>query len=178
MGSDVYFRLRIVLASLLVSWVWLPDVVTTAQRDGADARRVVVLSDLHMGDGRDTSGNWLPYEDFRWTDELELFLAALQSDSEVSTDLVLNGDVFDLVQSGDGACSYEDGDLGCSEDEVLVRLERVLAAHAREVFVGGVGFLSGGIVNALLPSSRLQNLAVQPLERPIIFHKPRGEVVQ
>jgi len=139
MGSDVYFRLRIVLASVLVSWVWLPDVVATAaQRDRVAARRVVVLSDLHMGYGRDASGNWLASEDFRWTDELELFLATLQSDSDVSTDLVLNGDVFDLVQSGDGACSYEDEDLGCSEDEVLARLERVLAAHAREIEAFGI----------------------------------------
>ena len=52
------------------------------------------------------------------------------------------------------------------------------AVRAGEVFVGRVGFLRGGIVDALLPRGGLQNLAVQPLEGPTIFHETRGEVVQ
>ena len=33
------------------------------------ARSIVVISDLHMGIGRDASGEWHPTEDFRWAAE-------------------------------------------------------------------------------------------------------------
>ena len=105
--------------------------VLHAQTAGDPPRRVVVLGDMHLGEGRGADGAWSPYEDFRWADDLRGFLAVL-SDDGLPTDLVLNGDTFDLLQSGDGACAYDDPTLGCSETEALARLDRVLAAHRQE----------------------------------------------
>lgn len=102
-----------------------------ARTEGGASRRVVVLGDLHLGAGRGADGAWSPYEDFRWPDDLRGFLAALAADG-VPTDLVLNGDTFELLQADDGACAHDDPTLGCSEAEALARLDRVLAAHGEE----------------------------------------------
>ena len=117
---------------LLVLTVAVSAVPLHAQTAGGPARRVVVMSDLHLGEGRGPDGAWSPFEDFRWADDLGGFLAALADESE-ATDLVLNGDTFELLQAGDGACAYDDPDLGCSDVEALARLERVLAAHREEM---------------------------------------------
>ena len=117
---------------LLVLTAAVSAVRLHAQTAGGPARRVVVMSDLHLGEGRGPDGAWLPFEDFRWADDLGGFLAALADESEV-TDLVLNGDTFELLQAGDGACAYDDPALGCSETEALARLDRVLAAHREEI---------------------------------------------
>lgn len=103
-----------------------------AQPAGGAQRRVVVMSDLHLGEGRGAGGAWSPYEDFRWADDLRGFLAAL-ADEGVTTDLVLNGDTFELLQAGDGACAYDDPALGCTEAEALARLDRVIGAHGDEM---------------------------------------------
>ena len=103
-----------------------------AQPAGGPPRRVVVMSDLHLGEGRGADGAWSPYEDFRWADDLREFLAALAEEGEAIA-LVLNGDTFELLQASDGACAYDDPALGCSEAEALARLDRVLAAHGDEI---------------------------------------------
>ena len=102
-----------------------------------ESRRVVVLSDLHMGVGRVATGGWHPSEDFRWAVELEQFLTTLAAEPG-ATDLVLNGDTFELLQSDTAECVYADATLGCTEPEALVRLDRVLAAHTREMTAFGV----------------------------------------
>ncbi len=117
---------------LLVLTGILSAVLLHGQSDDAAPRRVVVMGDLHLGEGRGPDGEWSPYEDFRWTEDLQGFLAALAEEAG-PTDLVLNGDTFELLQAGDGACAYDDPALGCSESEVLARLDRVLAAHREEI---------------------------------------------
>ncbi len=101
-----------------------------AQQDGSVPRLIAVIADLHMGGGRDAGGAWQAGEDFRWADELEGFLAALDAEGGGATDLVLNGDTFDLAAAD---CVHDDPALGCTEPEALAALERVLAAHAREI---------------------------------------------
>ncbi len=101
-----------------------------AQQDGGDPRLIAVIGDLHMGGGRDAGGAWQAGEDFRWADELEGFLAALDAEGAGATDLVLNGDTFELASPD---CVHDDPTLGCTEPEALAALERVLAAHAREI---------------------------------------------
>ena len=100
---------------------------------GGDAapRRVVVMGDLRLGEGRAPDGAWSPYEDFRWAEDLQRFLTALAEEGG-PTDLVLNGDTFELLQASDGACAWDDPALGCTEAEALARLERVLTAHGSE----------------------------------------------
>ena len=84
----------------------------------AGQRAVVVLSDLHMGAGRDESGRWRREEDFRWAPEFSEFLRAIDAQHRSSVDLVLNGDTFDLPRA---------------EAEALASLDRVLPAHTAEL---------------------------------------------
>ena len=119
------------LGLLLLTGI-LSAVPLRGQSDDAAPRRVVVMGDLRLGEGRGPDGEWSPYEDFRWTEDLQGFLAALATEAG-PTDLVLNGDTFELLQASDGACAYDDPALGCSESEVLARLDRVLAAHQAEI---------------------------------------------
>ena len=45
------------------------------------------------------------------------------------------------------------------------------AVHAGQMFIGRIRLLCLGIVDALLPRGRIQNLTVQPLEGPPVFHE-------
>lgn len=92
------------------------------------SRPVVVIGDLHMGPGRSADGSWHAYEDFRWGDEFIRFLDTVASEG-TSIDLVINGDLFELLQSPSVPCTYGDARLGCTEQDALRRLEAVLAAH-------------------------------------------------
>ena len=96
-------------------------------------RHIVVIGDLHMGLGRDPSGAWHPSEDFRWAEEFERFLEVLSDRTAAGTDLILNGDTFELSTPTEMTCSYGDATVGCEEADALQGLNRVLAAHSREV---------------------------------------------
>ena len=140
------------VAPACVLGILLPPVPAThAQTSTAGERRVVVLSDLHMGVGRDASGAWHPFEDFRWATELELFLGALEAETAVGTDLILNGDTFELLQGDAARCVYEDVTLGCTEPEALALLERVLVAHTREMAALGAFARVGANQVVLVP---------------------------
>lgn len=96
-------------------------------------RQVVFVSDLHMGLGERAPGQYDPYEDFRWSAELAQFLTAIAAQGGGATDLVLNGDSFELWQSRRGDCEDPDPDLGCSEAEATDRFTQVLRAHAADL---------------------------------------------
>ena len=122
------------LASWLVAIAVL--VQTPAARSvqqAAAGRLTIVLSDLHMGFGRDAAGTWQPAEDFRWAVEFSAFLKAIDAQGHGATDLVLNGDTFELVEAVLPGCKYGDPVSGCTEAEAAARIDRVLAAHAPEV---------------------------------------------
>jgi hypothetical protein len=104
-----------------------------SQAQVARSRGIVVLSDMHMGIGRDKSGGWDPYEDFRWPEDFAAFLRAVDAEGSGAVDLILNGDTFELLQSRDTDCVAPAADLGCTEPQALMRLDRVLAAHDAEM---------------------------------------------
>jgi hypothetical protein len=124
---------RPLLTAVLAAAVWIqtPHGLTLQQR--SPSRAAVILSDLHMGMGRDGSGTWHPLEDFRWADEFVAFLKAVDRENKSAIDLILNGDTFELQQSMEPDCVYPDPDLGCDEPGALARLNRVLAAHTAEI---------------------------------------------
>src|SRR5438093_4320441 len=131
-GREVIARLGLFLllaAALLTG----RTTVSASQRQTPPARSVVVVSDLHMGEGREPSGEWNAYEDFRWADEFAAFLNASDREGQSAVDLILNGDTFELLQSTHGDCTGPTDSVGCSEAEASQRLERVLAAHATEL---------------------------------------------
>ena len=120
-----------------------------AAPDAGPPRLVAVIADLHLGPGRDEGGEWRAAEDFRWAGELALFLDALDAEGGGATDLVLNGDTFDLTRSGDAGCAHDDPALGCTEPEALARLDRVLAAH-RDVVDALAAFAASGANRVVL----------------------------
>jgi UDP-2,3-diacylglucosamine pyrophosphatase LpxH len=99
----------------------------------AGARSTVVVSDMHMGPGRAPSGAWYPTEDFRWPSEFAAFLKAIDQEGRGASDLVLNGDTFELLQSNIPGCEPIAADAGCREADALARLDRVLSAHQAEI---------------------------------------------
>jgi len=105
-----------VTAAAMLFIVRGPALVTGAQ--GAVQRAVVVISDLHMGSGRDESGRWRPDEDFRWAGEFAEFLRTIDAQHRGTVDLVLNGDTFNLPADDTAA---------------VASLDRALTAHSVEL---------------------------------------------
>ena len=116
--------------------------LVAAQTTPPDARRIVVIGDLHMGPGRDSSGAWHAVEDFRWRDEFVRFLDAVAAEGG-AVDLVINGDLFELLQSPDVPCVSATGVIGCSDSEALQRLAIAAKAHAGELAAIGKFALAG-----------------------------------
>ncbi len=98
-------------------------------------RQIIVISDLHMGEGKDaTTGLWYPTEDFRWPRQFAQFLKHIDREGAGATDLIINGDLFELWESRICACQSDRGeDYGCTEEEALIRLTSVLQAHKSEL---------------------------------------------
>lgn len=98
-------------------------------------RWTVVISDLHMGVGKRSSGEWNAIEDFRWSTEFSKFLDYLTAQSGGTTDLVLNGDTFEMWQSLQGS-DCRDGrseNESCTEKEAAARFAVILTAHDDEL---------------------------------------------
>ena len=123
--------------------VWLVPPV----RAQSTPRLVTVISDLHLGVGRASSGAWHPREDFRWDAEFALFLETLDAQGDSANDLILNGDTFELLETVEDDCRY-DPPYGCTEAEALARLGRVLSAH--EPAVSGLAHFARSGSNRLM----------------------------
>ncbi len=135
------------------------------------ARPIVVIGDLHMGPGG-------PYEDFRWRDEFIHFLDALNAEAG-GTDLVINGDLFELLQSTTVPCAHGDPARGCTADEARQRLEAVIAAHAAELTAIGRFAAAGSNRVHVVPGDHDAALLLPPVWRRALasFAAPEGRVV-
>jgi UDP-2,3-diacylglucosamine pyrophosphatase LpxH len=103
-------------------------------------RQIIVISDLHMGVGKDEAAiGWDNTEDFRWPLQFGRFLEKIDRDGNGNTDLIIAGDLFELWQSREQDCQVgREEDFGCTEDEFLDRLNRVIVAHKSELAALGV----------------------------------------
>lgn len=118
------------------------------------SRLLVIISDLHMGIGKDPqTGSWYEEEDFRWGPEFALFLKEVDRLGEGKTDLILNGDTFELWQSAEADCRHADKNLGCTEKEALHRINRVISQHRIELTALGQFADSGLNRVVLLPGN-------------------------
>jgi UDP-2,3-diacylglucosamine pyrophosphatase LpxH len=120
-------RLPVFLVIAIVATIAVLDSQTPT------SRFVVIASDLHLGGGKSVNGEWLPTEDFRWQEDFASFLRAIDEAGKGASDLVLNGDTFELLQSTIADCRAPDARLGCTGEEAGARLERVVAAHSAEL---------------------------------------------
>ena len=95
-------------------------------------RLTAFVSDTHLGVGQFADARWHPYEDARWARDFKLFLEELDRKGAGKTDLILNGDTFELWQSLQNDCVYSSKDLGCTENDALNRFRRIASAHRAE----------------------------------------------
>ncbi len=116
-------------------------------------RQVIVISDLHWGLGERAPGHFDPYEDARWADEWQRFLTTIDHTGGGATDLILNGDSFELWQSRRGDCENPDPEVGCSEAESLSRFHVVARAHDRELRALGTFASSGNNRVVVIPGN-------------------------
>lgn len=127
--------LAILLAGLLWGFTALAQgVVGKAEGSDAGGRFLAVISDHHMGLGRNAPGTWSPTEDFRWPRALKGFLDSLSQRGNHAVDLVIAGDLFELWQPPKHIeCIGASADLGCTVDEMVMISDIVASAHAPEL---------------------------------------------
>jgi UDP-2,3-diacylglucosamine pyrophosphatase LpxH len=118
----------------------------------------VLISDTHFGVGHAASGKWDNLEDARWAPEFTAFLKEIDKQGKGAADLVINGDAFELWQSLAMDCIYpdaahQDRDLGCTEQDALRRVNRVLGQHSPELKALGDFASSGNNRLILVPGN-------------------------
>ena len=118
-----------------------------------ELRLAVFISDLHVGVGRTLAGEWSAFEDFRWESEFRLFLERVDREGDGRSDLVLNGDTFELWQSLDNDCAYPNRDLGCTEAEALQRIRRVMSQHPDVLKALGAFAAAGNNTVTIVPGN-------------------------
>lgn len=129
---------------------------TPIEQPADPGRTVIVVSDLHFGLGKASATAWDPYEDFRWGAEWSDFLSRIDREGQEgggATDLVLNGDAFELWQSRTGDCQSRDAERGCSAAEALARVQRIIAAHVPELQRLGQFAMSGNNRVVIVPGN-------------------------
>src|SRR4029450_13184459 len=85
--------------------------IVVLDSETSTSRLIVIASDLHLGGGKSATGEWLPTEGFRWHEDFAAFLRAIDEAGKGMTDLVLNGDTFELWQSTTDDCRARDARL-------------------------------------------------------------------
>jgi UDP-2,3-diacylglucosamine pyrophosphatase LpxH len=110
---------------------------------------VVVISDLHMGAGEKAIGQYYAQEDFRWGEDFVTFLDAIYRAGGGKTWLVIAGDMFELWENAAGDPCDAEQNLGCTEDEALARMVRIVSAHRVELQALGA-FASRGPSNRVI----------------------------
>jgi Calcineurin-like phosphoesterase len=153
---------RFVLAPILL-FLCVP--AATAQNN----RLTAIISDTHFGVGKTPDGNWHPYEDARWATEFRLFLEELDREGQGNTDLILNGDTFELWQSLENDCTYPNDNLSCTEQDALKRVRTVIAAHQTELNAIRAFATSGNNTVFILPGNH---------DAPLMFPAVAGEVLR
>ncbi len=127
--------LAVMLAGLILSATALAQ-GTVGAAAGSDTRGrfLAVISDNHLGLGRNPGGAWSPTEDFRWPKALKGFLASLSQRGNHAVDLVVAGDLFELWQPPEHIeCAGASADLGCTVEEMVMISDIVARAHAPEL---------------------------------------------
>jgi len=173
------YALLVVLTLAAVSLRTFGQGPTVPAASQSNSRLTVIISDLHMGVGRQgpggTSGEWRPMEDFRWKQEFDDFLKEIDKGN---TELILNGDTFELWQPANDGCVSQDPLLGCTETGALQRIQRVLKAHEDELAM--LGRFAGDAGNRLVivPGNHDAALLFKSVAQAVLgaIHAPSGKV--
>jgi len=92
---------------------------------------IVLISDTHMGMGKQANGEWSKTEDFRWPNALTGFLKHVSDWGKDNVDLIIVGDSLEMWQlPSDIKCEGDGPDRGCTIEESEQIVKRIIAAHA------------------------------------------------
>jgi UDP-2,3-diacylglucosamine pyrophosphatase LpxH len=128
--------------------------VASGPASSGSGRLRIFISDTHFGVGK-VNGHWHNFEDARWAPEFAAFLEKMNRMGKGKSDLILNGDTFELWQSLDpNDCTVlVNKDLGCTEDGALKRLQRVIQFHQPELTSIGNFAKSGDNTVTIVPGN-------------------------
>jgi UDP-2,3-diacylglucosamine pyrophosphatase LpxH len=136
---------RIVFASLLSLWFIVacssvnsgsgpPLAKTQFIQLPSDSRLIVLISDLHMGIGRQEDATWYETEDYRWPRALKGLLDEISRRGNDAVDLFIVGDFLELWQPPKNVtCIGVSEDLSCTVAEMRQITEVIVEAHAPEM---------------------------------------------
>ena len=97
-------------------------------------RTIVVISDLHLGLGKNANNEWYVTEDFRWPKAFKAFLDDISTMGSQKVDLIIAGDFLEMWQiPADILCKGAGTNLGCTIDEMKILATRITKAH-KQVF--------------------------------------------
>jgi UDP-2,3-diacylglucosamine pyrophosphatase LpxH len=95
-------------------------------------RTLVIISDLHLGPGKNADRKWYRTEDFRWRKALNSFLEEISRKGNDRVDLIIAGDFLEMWQPPASiSCKGASSDLGCSVDEMKTIASWIVRAHAK-----------------------------------------------
>jgi len=98
------------------------------------SRLIVLISDLHMGIGRQDENTWHNIEDFGWPRALKGLLDDISMRGNNSVDLIIVGDFLELWQQPeDFKCADASKSRGCSVDEMRQLTRIIVQAHSQEM---------------------------------------------
>lgn len=127
-------------------------------------RFLAVISDHHMGIGRNRDGRWSHGEDFRWPRALGGFLDFLSQRGNHAVDLVIAGDLVELWQPpAEIQCIGESADLGCTEEEMTSLATIVAREHADELALLAEFAARGDNRIHLIPGNHDSTLLLEPV---------------
>jgi UDP-2,3-diacylglucosamine pyrophosphatase LpxH len=95
-------------------------------------RTIVVISDLHLGLGKNVDNEWYATEDFRWPKALKAFLTEMSRIGNQQVDLIIAGDFLEMWQRPETIrCEGVGADLGCTVEEMTTLATQITKAHAQ-----------------------------------------------
>lgn len=98
----------------------------------SEKKVVVVVSDLHMGGGKDDPGDDHVYDENQFANFLQYFLPG-KPEGNGDIELFINGDFLEFAQSSQSTYGIMSRDAWCSEEESLAKLNSIIKGH-RPVF--------------------------------------------
>lgn len=110
----------------------LPAATAQECQGFAAPRLTVVISDLHLGQGK-VGESWSPFDDFRWSKALAGLLRYVGTQSQDQADLVVAGDLLELWQHPGVVCGGEGKNFGCTPAEMEEIARHVAQAHAADL---------------------------------------------
>lgn len=124
--------MKTLISIAMMALTLLPSAAAQECQDFAAPRLTVVISDLHLGQGK-TGESWSPYDDFRWSKALAGLLGYVGTRSQDQADLVVAGDLFELWQHPGVACAGGGKDFGCTVGDMEAIVQRVVQVHAPDL---------------------------------------------